>query len=198
MINQAGIQLIKKYEGILDGNPRTVNLDPYLCPAGYWTIGWGHVVKNSKGEMLHGAANKAAAIAVFPNGITISQAEDLLQKDLVAFSNFVRRVFPAANDNQHAALTSFCFNLGNGRLKESQLLRLIRANPNNPRIVEAFIAWVRAGGRVLDGLVARRVSEAILYFTNILPASEVYKIAKISLQERNINLDRINAKTPII
>ena len=34
------VDIIKRFEGILDGDPSTVNLEPYLCPAGYWTIGW--------------------------------------------------------------------------------------------------------------------------------------------------------------
>lgn len=32
------IELIKSFEGIPDGDPSTVNINPYLCPAGYWTI----------------------------------------------------------------------------------------------------------------------------------------------------------------
>lgn len=39
-INQAGLDLIKSFEGILDGDPTTVNLDPYLDPVGIWTIGF--------------------------------------------------------------------------------------------------------------------------------------------------------------
>lgn len=51
---QRTIELIKRFEGIEDGDPTTVNLDPYLCPADYWTIGWGHVVLNPDGQQLRG------------------------------------------------------------------------------------------------------------------------------------------------
>src|SRR4051794_31205741 len=46
------VKLIRSFEGIEDGDPTTANLDPYLCPAGYWTIGWGHVVIGQDGQML--------------------------------------------------------------------------------------------------------------------------------------------------
>ena len=56
--------LIKSYEGIMDGDPSTINLDPYLCPAGYWTIGWGHVVLDQQGNQIKGIENKKLACIV--------------------------------------------------------------------------------------------------------------------------------------
>lgn len=196
-ISQKGIDLIKKYEGIIDGNPRTVNLDAYLCPAGYWTIGWGHVVKDRNGRMLKGQADRNTAISMHPNGITRVEAEAILRQDTTAFSNFVRRVAPRLNQNQHDALVSFCFNLGQGNLRASNLLKLIQANPNDLAIAASFTNWVRAEGRVLDGLVARRVAEAMLYFSDTHSATEIYQLCRASLLQRNINLDRIHARNPI-
>jgi len=43
-INYEGLGIIKKFEGLEDGDPTTVNLDPYVCPGGVWTIGWGHAI----------------------------------------------------------------------------------------------------------------------------------------------------------
>ena len=37
-INQAGLDLIKSFEGIPDGDPSTANLDPYVDPVGIYTI----------------------------------------------------------------------------------------------------------------------------------------------------------------
>lgn len=34
------VELIKAFEGIPDGDPSTINIDAYLCPAGVWAIGW--------------------------------------------------------------------------------------------------------------------------------------------------------------
>lgn len=72
---QPAVELIKRFEGIEDGDPSTANLDPYLCPADHWTIGWGHVVLNSEGRAIRGKANRHLAHAIYPNGITMQEAE---------------------------------------------------------------------------------------------------------------------------
>ena len=147
--------------------------------------------------MLKGQADRNTAISMHPNGITRVEAEALLRQDTTAFSNFVRRVAPRLNQNQHDALVSFCFNLGQGNLRASNLLKLIQANPNDLAIASSFTNWVRAEGRVLDGLVARRVAEAMLYFSDTHSATEIYQLCRTSLLQRNINLDRIHARNPI-
>jgi len=76
LINQAGIDLIKSFEGIRDGDKFTPNYDAYLCPANYWTIGYGHVVR-SGGVMLHGKENEKAARQAYPNGLTLGQKYQL-------------------------------------------------------------------------------------------------------------------------
>src|SRR3954465_13623009 len=81
-ITNAGLELVKSFEGILDGDPSTVNLDPYLDPVGIWTIGWGHAIVVG-GQFLRGAGNRARARALYPGGITIPQAETLLRADLM-------------------------------------------------------------------------------------------------------------------
>jgi lysozyme len=81
-INQAGIDLIKGFEGLEDGDPTTVNLDPYLDPIGIWTIGWGHAIWLGS-DFLRGPKNKSRAQALYPGGITLPQAEALLRADLI-------------------------------------------------------------------------------------------------------------------
>ncbi len=76
------IEIIKRFEGIVDGDPTTVNLDPYLCPAGYWTIGWGHVVRDVYGKMLKGKENRLKAKAIYPFGISKEQAHEMLVADI--------------------------------------------------------------------------------------------------------------------
>lgn len=78
------VELIKSFEGIPDGDPATVNLDPYLCPAGYWTIGWGHVVLDPHGKQIKGRENKGLARCVYPGGITKAEAEVLLTDEVQA------------------------------------------------------------------------------------------------------------------
>src|SRR5437868_5804272 len=81
-INQAGLDLIKSFEGILDGDPSTTKLDPYLDPVGIWTIGWGHAIRVGN-DFLRGAANRARARALYPGGLTMEQAEALLRADVL-------------------------------------------------------------------------------------------------------------------
>ena len=163
-INQAGLDLIKSFEGLPDGDPTTVNLDPYLDPVGIWTIGWGHAIRVGS-DYLRGAQNRARARALYPGGITIAQAEALLRGDLMDTCRDVESaVSVPLSDNQFAALVSFTFNLGIGNLRRSTLLRLLNAG-DFAGAAQEFNKWNRAGGRVLRGLTRRREAEAKLFET---------------------------------
>ncbi|HEY0006640.1 MAG TPA: lysozyme [Pyrinomonadaceae bacterium] len=163
-INQAGLDLIKSFEGLVDGDPSTVNLDAYIDPVGIWTIGWGHAIVVG-GEFLRGAQNKAKARALYPGGITLSQAEALLRADLMDTCRDVEAaVTVPITDNQFAALVSFTFNLGIGNLRKSTLLRLVNEKQFDAAAGE-FQKWNKAGGRVLPGLTRRRQAEATLFRT---------------------------------
>jgi lysozyme len=162
-INQEGINLIKSFEGILDGNPATVNLDPYLCPAGYWTIGWGHVVRDRLGNMIHGKKKELIARHWVPGGISMDQAEKLLQMDLYDYEQFVIKLVKVPlNENQFSALVSFCFNLGPGNLEKSTLLKKLNKK-NYEGAAEEFKVWINANGRPMAGLERRRIAEKELF-----------------------------------
>ena len=120
---------------------------PYICPAGYWTIGFGH---------LCAAEHKP---------ITLEEAENLLLKDLQASVLAALRACPVlAHEPEFrlAAVASFVFNLGAGRLQSSTLRRRINQQDWEGGAGE-FLRWVHAGGRVLGGLLARRKAEAALF-----------------------------------
>ncbi len=139
-ITQNGLDLIKRFEGF----SRTV----YFCPAGYPTIGYGHVVKDDED---------------FSAGIDESQAEELLRQDAQIAERAVLRLInvPLA-DGQFDALVSFTYNLGGGALQRSTLRRKINCE-EHAEVPEQFMRWVWAGGRKLKGLVRRRVAESELY-----------------------------------
>lgn len=163
-INQAGLDLIKSFEGLPDGDPTTVKLDPYLDPVGIWTIGWGHAIRVGN-DYLRGSQNKARARALYPGGITVAQAETLLRGDLMDTCRDIESaVRVPLNDNQFAALVSFTFNLGIGNLRKSTLLRLVNAG-DFAGAAQEFKKWNRAGGRVMRGLTRRREAEATLFRT---------------------------------
>lgn len=139
-MTQKGIDLIKKYEGC--------KLSAYRCPAGIWTIGYGHTNGVYQGQT-----------------ITQYEADKMLENDVVKFEMGVRNLVGNLPDNKIDALTSFAFNLGLGALRDSTLCRKVKANPNDLTIRNEFMKWVNAGGKRLQGLVNRRQAEADLYFS---------------------------------
>lgn len=159
------VEIIRAFEGLEDGDPRTATLDPYLCPAGYWTIGWGHVVRDAKGRMLKGAGAAARARAIYPSGITIEVARVLLDDDIRALLPAVEAAISVpVNDHQFCALVSFVFNVGIGAFLRSSLVRKLNAG-DHAGVPKELMRWVRAGGKVLAGLKRRRAAEARLWLT---------------------------------
>lgn len=157
------VELIKSFEGIPDGDPTTISLDPYLCPAGYWTIGWGHVVLDARGKQIKGAKNQALARSVYPNGITMAEADTLLVDDIRPISAGVERSLKVMiSDAKFCTLVSFAFNVGLGALKRSTLLRLVNEGAFD-LVPGQFLRWTRGGGKVLAGLQRRREAEAKLW-----------------------------------
>lgn len=140
-----GRSLIQKWEGIEDGNPATVNLDPYLCPAGYWTIGWGHVVLSPKGKMLTGVSEKAVAYAQFPKGITMEEAEVLLSADLIRYERYVLNAIGdvPTTQNQFDAMVALCFNIGGAAFEKSSVARFHKAR-QYAKAADAFLMWTKA------------------------------------------------------
>lgn len=137
-ISRDGLDLIKRWEGC-----RT---NAYRCPAGVWTIGYGHTKTVTPGMM-----------------ISHTQADNLLLEDLKEFESAVRRLVTVPlNQNQFDALVSFTFNVGVGALQGSTLLKLLNAG-NYTAAAQQFNKWVRAGKQVLPGLVARREDEYQLF-----------------------------------
>ena len=132
------IPLIKEFEGC--------KLKAYKCPAGVWTIGYGHTDGVKEGDE-----------------ITQQEADRLLADDVHSFSAGVQRLVTSdINRNQLGALTSFAFNVGLGNLRHSTLLRLV----NKGDFVGAanqFSRWNKAGGKVLAGLTRRREAERKLF-----------------------------------
>lgn len=150
-VSPEGILLIKRFEGF--------SATPYLCPAGYWTIGYGHLLKNipspAGGEGLGWGNNTVT--------ITEPQAEALLFQDIRRTESTVSRLIPVAlTQGQFDALVSFTYNLGAGALQRSTLRQKVHRAEHENAVLE-FPKWVYAGGRKLPGLVKRRAQEAIFY-----------------------------------
>lgn len=144
---EAGIALIKRFEGRA--------LRKYVCPAGYWTIGYGHLIK--KQEM-----------SLFEEGITAMRAESLLREDLYPVEKHVLQLIACPlSDNQYAALISFAFNLGSGALQSSTLRSKLnrKSGPDYRSAADEFPKWIYGGGKRLKGLETRRAAERMLFLS---------------------------------
>ena len=69
---------------------------------------------------------------------------------------------------QWDSIVSFVFNVGIGNFKSSTLLAKIRINPDDNSIMDEFLRWVYANGKVMKGLQKRRLAEMKLYFSDKL------------------------------
>ena len=139
-----GLALIKRFEGF--------SATPYLCPAGWWTIGWG---------AIRGPNGQPVTAATPP--VTEEEAETLLRRDVaVAERAVLRLVTIPLSDGRFDALTSFAFNLGGGALQRSTLRRKVNREEHDD-VPDEFRKWVWGGGRKLPGLIRRREAEAVLY-----------------------------------
>ncbi len=164
--SEKGIQLIKQFEGLHDGDLKQIGLQPKMCPAGFWTEGYGSLVLDANGNSLRGESKKSLAYK-FSKVKTEADAEELLKKDLIQRENMINSLELDINQYQFDALVSFCYNVGFENLKRSTLLKKIKANPNAPGIHSEFLRWNKANGIVLNGLTRRREAEANLYTTQI-------------------------------
>ncbi len=136
-------ELIKQFEEL--------RLEAYLCPAGIWTIGYGHTS------------------GVSPNSfITIQEADEYLHRDVAAIEMQLNKLNLSLRQCQWDAIVSFVFNIGIGNFKASTLLAKIRINPDDNSIIDEFLRWVYANGKVMRGLQKRRLTEMKLYFSDKL------------------------------
>ena len=142
---QNGIDLIKTFEGFRSTAYKAVPSEKY------WTIGYGHYGSDVKKGQT----------------ITKAEAEKLLKKDLEKFESYVNNILyvpftSKLNQNQFDALVSFTYNLGPGAPgSTSGLYALCRVGFE--KVPNEMQKFVRAGGKVLEGLVKRRKAEAKLF-----------------------------------
>jgi lysozyme len=158
----AAVDIIKRFESLHDGDLVAIGLQPKLCPAGIWTIGWGHALRGPDGKFLRGESGKKEAYRQY-RAMTLEEAENLLALDLEEFAHVVDRLVKVkVSDNQFGALVSLTFNIGRGNFSASTLLRLLNAG-NYAGAAMQFAVWRKADGKVMAGLVKRRAAEKALF-----------------------------------
>ncbi len=148
-VPKAAINLAKRFEGFERKVKRGIEISavPYICPAGFWTIGYGHLC-----DPKHPP-------------ITETEAEVYLARDLQSALTATLRYCPVLAtepEGRLAAIVDFTFNLGAGRLQTSTLRQ--RINQRDWLAAgQELRRWVYGGGRVLPGLVTRRDAEIALF-----------------------------------
>lgn len=146
-ISVTGRELIASFEGL--------RLEAYLCPAGVWTIGYGHTKGVKPGDKL---SDK-------------TEAQMLLSEDLAVWNAGVWGAIAGANttQSQFDAMVSLAFNIGLAGFRTSSVLRQHKAG-NYMAAADAFRLWNKAtvdGNLVaLPGLTRRRAAEAALYLAD--------------------------------
>jgi len=135
-----------------------IGLQPKMDPVGIWTEGWGHAIVDKNGNFVKGIANKKLAYSL-AKVKTVEEANELLLQDLKPiFLLITRKIKIKLNDNQLAALASFCYNCGSS----STLFNLI--NKKSKNLYEWWTThYITAQGRELKGLIYRRKTEALLF-----------------------------------
>lgn len=156
-----GINLIKEFESLHDGDTSMIGLQPKMCPAQVWTEGYGRAMRNKNGQFLKGTKDKQKAYA----NITIDnkqEAEKALVEDLSVFERIVSsKIKIDLNQNQFDALVSYTYNTGGS----DTLFKLINQKAPKEQIQKWFeTKYITAGGVKLAGLVRRRKAESNLYF----------------------------------
>ncbi|MFC4728813.1 lysozyme [Coralloluteibacterium thermophilus] len=145
--SDAGVALIKRHEG---WRPRVYN-----DPAGYATVGYGHLI----------AKRPATAEELARAPLTEAEGNLLLREDLTQAEWAVTDLVKVPlTQNQFDALVSFVFNVGRGNFQGSTLLRKLNAG-DYAGAANEFGRWVYAGGKVLSGLVRRREDERRLFLS---------------------------------
>ena len=149
VVSENGLNLVKKFEGLHKVTEQG-DVRAYRCPAGKWTIGYGHTrgvksgLRASKGE-----------------------CDKMLLEDLHEAGNAVRSaVNVPLSQNQYDALVSFVFNLGAGNFRSSTLLKKLNKGLYE-EIPAQILRWnkARVDGQLteLRGLTRRRTAEAALW-----------------------------------
>ena len=159
-VSAAAIAMIKHHEGVRNR--------PYRCPALLWTVGVGHVIDPTHAAVKYEERKSLPIPAGWDRVLSPGEVDALLAQDLAKFERGVARLCPPALNSQGIfdSLVSFSFNVGLGNLQRSSL----RMKTNRGELIEAadeFLKWTKAAGRVLPGLVKRRMDERAMYLSGV-------------------------------
>ena len=138
-------ELCRKYEGYRS--------KPYLCPANVATIGYGST---------YYADGKKVTLQDPPMDEPTARALLLVELEHTYLPGVLRNCPILATDERKCnSIVDFAYNCGVGRLQTSTLKRKINASDWDGA-KEQLMLWTKGGGKVLPGLLKRRISECAL------------------------------------
>ena len=176
MLNQASLDLIKRWEGC--------KLKAYKCSAGVWTVGYG-------------LTTSAGFIDVGPDTtITQAEADWYLEKTIEKFLAEIKPAITAPiNENELGAFTSLAYNIGPTAFRKSSALRHFNAG-NKDRVPTSIRMWRKAGGKVVKGLVNRREAEVDLFLTPA-PVSKPAPVRTSAVQSKTVQASVVQGASAI-
>ena len=169
-MTEKGKGLIRQFEGC--------KLVAYKCPAGKWTIGYGSTFYADGTPVKEGdKIDQATANQLFD--LIVADFEK--QVKMILGDTLVATLPKEAVD----ALISIAYNIGTGNFSKSTLLKRIKADKNNlGGIEDGFLMWVKAGGKVLNGLQRRRAAEFAMYRDAILSQYTKWECYQLGYKEK--------------
>lgn len=146
-------EFAKEFEGLHDLRDDGL-VYAYHDPAGYPTIGYGHLLSYAKYEDLSKYEPKTVEQCVIDLSYEMQKSMDLAVKMSPC-------LIEDGNEYRLIAITDFIFNCGQGNYAMSTL----RKRVNDLKWLEAsneILKWDKARGKVLRGLTKRRNEESKL------------------------------------
>lgn len=175
-ITNRTVSLIARFEGWVP--------NVYKCPAGYWTIGYGHLVSYDKdirakdallllesqilaSELSEDQKDQAIYEINSKRQISLDSGWALLHVDIrrcADISTIVNQeVFKTLTPGQIDSLVSLTFNLGIGAIGQSSVVRLLNEGKLGGEVADWISPWRKANGEVMVGLQKRRLVEAMIF-----------------------------------
>ncbi len=161
-LSDAGKAFIKAKEGLVTDRA-------YLDAGKAWAIGYGHNI--GIGDVINGKTVDQKFIDELSrtNGaalsITEEEADRLFDTDVARFETGVREgVTDPISQGQFDAMTSFAYNVGVSKFKQSTMLKKFNSG-NLDEVPNEWMKWVKSEGRRNPGLVSRRREELEQFFS---------------------------------